>query len=442
MSDVVESIWDAKNNLGYNEPLEVNSPLFVDTASARGDFNINRLYRDLNIDNQGNVRSPPRKQYMLFTGHRGCGKSTELLRVADYLHAPERYYVIHLDCLRKLDTNNLKYSDILLALAAALLEQLETEAGITIEQVHLTKLEDWYKERIESHTKMKDLATEIKAGAKGETGLPWVGKLFAELTNKINIGSSYREELRLVVRESFTEFAKSFNHLIQVAEEKINARNLGQRILFTIDGTDRLDSDDAHEFFIENVHQLTLIQSLFIYAAPIHLLHEGNQLSSNFGKVFRVPMLKIRDRQDQPLEGGYQVMREMTYKRIPEQFFDSPETVDYLIEYSGGHPRDLVRLLSNAITYTDEEQITLDAAKDAVKELANDYRRIITSDSYERLVNIDLNPDTPDDFTDELSSKMLFNLLVLEYNNYFWKSHPVITTLPGYKKALEHAEAA
>ncbi|XOF32181.1 MAG: hypothetical protein ACL93V_08960 [Candidatus Electrothrix sp. YB6] len=132
------SIWEAKTRLAYNEPLKPGDPLFVETDSARGDFSLKRLYRELNVDNQGIAHSKPAappKQYTLFTGHRGCGKSTELLRSADYLHHPDRYYVIHLDCLEKLDINNLKYSDVLLALAAALLKQLEQEDGIIIDQV-------------------------------------------------------------------------------------------------------------------------------------------------------------------------------------------------------------------------------------------------------------------------------------------------------------------
>lgn len=434
------SIWDAKNKLAYNEPLQPNDPLFVDTAKARGDFSLKRLYRELNVDNYGKAHKPPLKQYILFTGHRGCGKSTELLRVARHLHSPERYYVIHLDCLEKLDINNLKYSDVLLALAGALLQQLEDEDGISMEQVHLSRLENWFRERIESHTSTKDLAMEIKAGAKMEAGLPWLVKLFAELTSKINVGSTYREELRLVVRDSFSEFAASFNQLIRAAEDKIRARNLGQRILFTVDGTDRLDNEDAHEFFIENVHQLTLIQSLFIYCAPIHLLHADNQLNANFGQPFRVPMLKIRDRYDQKIEENYQVMRELTWKRVPPYLFDAQATLDQLICFSGGHPRDLLRLLNVAINYADGELIDQPAADKAVKQVANEYRRFINSRDYARLVEIDCNPETPDDFTDEESSKMLYNLILLEYNDYFWKSHPVITTLPGYHKALQESE--
>lgn len=435
------SIWDAKNNLTYDLPLPPDDPLFEDITNARGVFSLGPLYRQLNVDKAGALHTPPRKQYILFTGHRGCGKSTELLRVAKYLNDSARYFVVHLDCLQTLDINNLKYSDVLLALAAALLQQLEDEHGIVVEQVHLTRLENWYRERVITHANLCALESELKSGIQAEAGLPWLVKLFAQLTNKISIGSTYRDELREVVRNNFTEFAESFNQLIRVAEDKISKQNLGQRILFTVDGADRLDSEDARKFFIEDVHQLTQIQSLFIYCAPINLLHATSQLTASFGQLFRIPMLKIRDRDDSPIDDNYEIVRQLVYRRVPLYLFDATGTLDYLIRYSGGHLRDLLRLLNVAINHADAEHIDQTAAERAVQEVANDYRRFINSGDYERLVAIDNAPDAPDDFTDAESSAMLYNLILLEYNNYFWKSHPVITTLPGYKKAAEAAKA-
>lgn len=439
MSDTEQrlSIWDAKNNLTYDQPLQPGDEKFVDLAPARGEFNLQRLYTQLNVDTEGNLHKPPLKQYILFTGHRGCGKSTELLRIADHLHDPKRYYVVHLDCLETLDINNLKYSDVLLALAAALLKKMESEHGILVEQVHLTRLEDWYKDRVITHANLRNMEAELKAGIKTKTGLPWLVELFAELTNKISIGSTYRDELREVVRNNFTEFADSFNQLIRAAEDKIRAQGLGERILFTVDGTDRLDSDDSQRFFIDDIHQLTQIKSMFIYCAPIDLLHANNQLSASFGQIVRVPMLKVRNQANEAIEENYKVVRDMIHCRVPEYLFDNQTTLDYLICYSGGHPRDLLRLLNVAINNREGELIDQLAAERAVKELANDYRRLINSEDYTRLVAVDAAPDSPDDFTDDISNKMLYNLILLEYNDYFWKSHPVITTLPGYKKAAQ-----
>ncbi len=434
------SIWDAKNNLTYDLPLLPDDLLFEDITKARGEFSLKPLYSQLNVDGEGRLHTPPPKQYILFTGHRGCGKSTELLRITEYLKDPARYFVVHLDCLQTLDINNLKYSDVLLALAAALLQQLNNKHGIVVEQAHLTRLENWYRERVITHAKLCTLESELKAGTQAKAGLPWLVNLFAQLTNKISIGSTYRDELREVVRNNFTEFAESFSQLIRVAEDKIRQQNQGQRILFIVDGTDRLNSDDAREFFINDVHQLTQIRSLFIYCAPIGLLHTASQLTASFGQPFRIPMLKIRDRDDQPIDANYEIVCRLVYRRVPSDLFDTTDTLKYLIRYSGGHLRDLLRLLNVAINNADAERIDQTAAERAVKEVANDYRRFINSSDYERLVAIDNAPDAPDDFTNEDSSKMLQNLILLEYNNYFWKSHPVITTLPGYKKAAEVAK--
>jgi hypothetical protein len=438
------SIWEAKKRLACNEPLhpddELSKSLFVDTSTARGDFSLKRLYRELHVDNQGRAHTNPAspcKQYILFTGHRGCGKSTELLRTAAYLHHPDRYYVIHLDCLEKLDSNNLQYPDVLLALVAALLETLKKEDRIVIEQIPLTRLENWFKERVEIHSTLRNFAAGVKAGAKPCSGVPWLGKLFGELTNTINIGSSYREELRLVVRNNFTEFAEAFNQLILAGEEKLRAAGKGQRILFTVDGTDRLTRQDATKLFSKDVHQLTRIKGLFIYCAPIHLLHQDNGLNANFSQILRLPMVKIQGRDGEDHKENIKVMRELALRRVPEQLFDELDTVDELVRKSGGHPRDLLRLLNIAINYADEECIDQRAAEKAIQQLANEYRRFINDADYTRLVQVDLHPDAPDDFTDTQSYDLLSKLTLLEYGDYFWKSHPLVTTLPGYEKALQ-----
>ncbi|MCI5124055.1 MAG: ATP-binding protein, partial [Candidatus Electrothrix sp. AR5] len=148
-------------------------------------------------------------------------------------------------------------------------------------------------------------------------------------------------------------------------------------------------------------------------------------------------MLKVQDRDGEDMPENIAVMRELALRRVPEQLFDEQETVDYLVRYSGGHPRDLLRLLNVAITSAEEERIDRTAAEKAVKQVANEYRRFISDSDYSRLVQIDLHPDAPDDFTDEQSNELLYNLALLEYSDYFWKSHPLITSLPGYEKALQ-----
>lgn len=433
--EIPMTIWEAKNNLNYREPVSPNNPKFVNIESARGDYQLqSKLYDELSFDEECNLHQPPKMKHILFTGHIGCGKSTELRRISQHLHKPNAYFVVHLDCLTRLDTNNLKYSDVLLGLACALLEQIEKEP-IDIDKVHLTNLENWFKEHVITHDKLQGVKSELTAGASIEPTIPFFAKLFASLTNKVHIGASYREEVREVVRNTSTELIDIFNKLTTVVEEQLTANNLGRRIVFTIDGTDRLDKEDSTRFFIDDINQLTQIQGIFIYCAPIHLLHEqASLLHARFDQIVRLPMLKVRNKNNHKLVENYPIIREMVYKRIAKHLFDNESTLDYLIEYSGGHMRDLLRLLNYACNRRENNIIAINSAKQAVSDIAKEYKRMLKHEHYQLLVEIDNNPDEPDEYTNELSNFMLYHLILLEYNDYFWKSHPVITTLSGYKK--------
>ncbi|MCI5120218.1 MAG: hypothetical protein D3908_03310, partial [Candidatus Electrothrix sp. AUS4] len=304
------TIWDAKNRLISPDPLRPGDPLFVETAQARESFSLRRLYRELNVDSQGIVHTPPRKQYILFTGHRGCGKSTELLQATVYLHHPDRYYVIHLDCLEQLDSNNLQYADLLLAFAARLLEQADP---VLIEQNFLFPLENWCKERIEASPLLEHYAGEIKqTDAQVQAGgHSWLGRVLGKLTSKIKTGSTYRDELRLAIRNNYSEFLEALNLLILGSEEKLREAGKGQRILFTVDGTDRLTREEADRFFGKDVPLLTRINGLFIYCVPLHLFHQDKMLHAGLSEPIRLPLLKIRDRDGEDVLENMAVMREM-----------------------------------------------------------------------------------------------------------------------------------
>ncbi len=66
----------------------------------------------------------PYEKHILFFGHIGIGKTTELRRYAVQLNASRRFYVVEVDVLAKLDRNNLQYTEVLMAMAETLLERL------------------------------------------------------------------------------------------------------------------------------------------------------------------------------------------------------------------------------------------------------------------------------------------------------------------------------
>lgn len=426
-----KNIWQVNSLLQFDEPLNgTEDPRWVDTYAARGETSLRRVAQTLGVNlAKRELQAAPEHGYYLFCGHRGSGKSTELRHIRNELHHPDAYCIVFADAAVELDVNNLRYQDILLHLASKLVEQLN-EHQVSIEPVHLRKLYDWFTERVEKRQTTRQFAQESKAGVESSLSIPLLAKVFGSISTAFRTNSTYKEELRLALRTYFSDFADAFNHLIQVAQEKVE-----QRILFVIDGTDRLRHEDAEAFFVFDVHQLQQVTGLFIYSAPVHLAYETSLVGQNFNKVFHLPMIRVENNDGSRNDEGLQTMREMLHRRAHSDLFDEG-VADKLIEHCGGHPRDLLRLLQYAFSHTEQERFDMPSANGAVQDLANDYRRILKPSDYQLLARVDRQQDESSDRMREL----LYNLALLEYNDFYWRSHPIIRTLPAYMEAHKSPE--
>ncbi len=423
-------IWEVNRTLHVNEPLDGDrDPRWVDTEPARGEYSLNQLCRTLGVDRSRREMTAPDDGYYLFCGHRGSGKSTELRRIAHELHDDDLYYVVFVDAAQELDVNNLRYPDVLLHLAGKLMAQLARD-DVPVEQVYLRKLQDWFEERVEKTEHTKAFALDARAGVNATIGLPFLAGIFARISTAFKTNTTYKTELRSTLQNHFTDFSDGFNQLITAAEAGIGRR----RILFMIDGTDRLSGDDAHSFFVADVHQLQYVHGVFVYCAPVHLAYESNDIRQNFTKIFRLPMIKVANDDGSRHGEGYAAMLEMLHRRAAPELFDSG-VADLLIEHSGGHPRDLLQLLLKAHSHAEHDRFDDASARQAVRELATDYRRILTEDDYQLLARIDAARQAPP--SSERVRGLLYNLALLEYNDFYWRSHPVIRTTPGYVTAQQ-----
>ena len=434
MEQVPDSLWEVNRTLQFDEPLDGdNDPRWVDTEAARGEYSHRPLYRTLGVSEGVLMGKPPDRGYYVFCGHRGCGKSTELRRIRNDLHHNDRYYVVFSDATKELDVNNLRYQDVLLHLAGRLASQL-VDDKINVDPAHLQSLQDWFVQRVETRTQTKEFAEQARMGAKVEAGIPFIGKIFGEISSALRTNSTYKEELRQTLRNYFSDFADAFSQFIEASVSAVLDAERGHQILFIVDGTDRLRNEDAHAFFLADVHQLQQVQSLFIYCAPIHLRYEAGATLQGFTKTFQLPMIKIENADESENSVGYDTLRAMLYRRAASSLFQDG-VADRLIEYSGGHPRDLLRLVQSAFSVAKGPQFDLPSTDRAVDQLASDYRRILDPDDYRLLAKIDQSPNNP--AHSDRARRLLYNLALLEYNDYYWRSHPVIRTIESYRTASE-----
>lgn len=432
-----KSLWSYQENVDFHTDVEVGSPFYVPLEDQRGEYSRRPILNAFGLDPQG-VWLPGvarrSRTFVLFGGHLGCGKSTELRQIGALM---EKSYTVCLVELSKiLDINNLRFSDLLIALAHEVVVTCNSQ-NLVVNDAFLSPVLNWFETRIIKEEYFKDLAAEVKTEAAGKLGIPYLVSLLALMTAKVRTGASYRKELRREVNNGFTQLVSHFNALIAHVNELLLARNLGP-MLFVIDGSDKLKREDSVDFFQADVNQLLQIETQLIICAPIAILLEEAGTAQRFTLRARLPMVKTQERDGSAIPAAIDVLVKLIEKRMPISYFDDPETVRYLACMCGGHPRDLLRLVRACFALTEASPITRATAQKAVKNVASEYQRPVQQPDWAELVAIDAS-NGDDTSRTEARMRMLYDLVLLEYNSYWWRSHPLVRTLSGYIKAQEKA---
>ena len=425
-------LLEVLQKIEYEEALSDQDPRYVDSQEARGsEKTFTRLARKFGWDPVSNVFFAPYEKHILFFGHIGIGKTTELRRYALQLNASRRFYVVEVDVLAKLDRNNLQYTEVLMAMAETLLERLHGD-GFVLGAEALEPLQRWFGNVVETQTTTKELSAELKTVAEGGGGIPGLIKLLATFTAAFKTGSSQKSEWRREIRNDFTSLALAFNTLIRLAEAQLARQGRAEQLLFLIDGTDKMRGEDTQQFFVQDAEQLLAIKTLVIYTAPLHLKYDG-RLGGKLDADIVLPMMKLYERDGGRFEAGWRTMRRLLLLRADRCLFASDAEVDRLVEFSGGHPRELLRLLKLCCELA-EDRIDASVVQTAIEKLAADYRYFLKPADYALLKTIDSNP--VDGGNDEQAQQLLHRLALLQYNDGTWRrSHPVVRTLEGYGAA-------
>lgn len=423
----------------YEEALPDGDPRYVETQAARGsEKTFVQLARKFGWDPATNAYFALNEKHVLFFGHIGSGKTTELRRYAGKLNDSKHFYVVEVDVLAKLDRNNLQYTEALMAMAETLLERLSAD-GHALGEDALKPIRDWFTTAIYTRATNSELSAELKTGVQVGGGIPGLAKLFAAFTAAFKTGSSQKSEWRQEIRNGFTSLATAFSNLIRSAESELARVGRAQRVLFLIDGTDKMRGEDTQQFFVQDAEQLLAIQTLVIYTAPLHLKYDG-RLGGKLDADMVLPMIKLQERDGSPFPPGLAALHELLLRRADRSLFASDAEVKRLVDFSGGHPRELLRLLKLCCEVADD---TIDAAvvQRAIEKLASDYRYFLKPADYALLKAIDTQPAHGGN--DERAQELLHRLALLQYNDGTWRrSHPVVRTLEGYALAEAPGPAA
>lgn len=328
---------------------------YIDFAAVRGGKIIEALQRTI-------ARiSPDVPTCQLFTGHLGCGKSTELLRLKAELEV-QQFHVVYFESTHVLEMADVDVTDILLAIAGQVSESLET-MKIRLKPTYFTKL---FGEIVDF------LQTPIDLGVEAELS---VG--IAKITAKTKESPQLRRRLRDYLEPRTANILQSINQeLLERATKELKTRGK-KGLVVIVDNLDRVairplpSGRSLPEYlFIERGEQLRKLNCHVVYTIPLALTfsNDSAELQHRLGggvALKMLPMIPVRLRSGEIFTQGLAMMQQMVLARafpdiLPSdrlglitEVFDSRETLDRLCLISGGHVRDLLGLLFDCLREQD-----------------------------------------------------------------------------------------
>jgi hypothetical protein len=430
--DILPQIYNAF----HPTPLPANSKLYVDCKAVRGGS-------DVLVELGRTIRFSDEPTCQLYTGHRGGGKSTELLRLKQDLENKGCTVVYFSAEDEDVNPEDVEYTDILMACTRHLLEG--------VKEADPRPVLSWLRERWQA---LQDvLLTDISVtDPKAEIGI----KEFAKITASIRSQPTQRAKLRELLNPYTEKLVDALNAFIADARQKLPQDK--QRLVVIADGLEKVTlvireggRTNHDEIFIDRAEQLKGLNCHVIYTVPISLVLSNR--ASDLMEIYNcdpqvLPMVMPQTLQNERYDPGIEILKSIIQSRVQSvmgdgelsldtQVFESMETVEQLCLMSGGHVRNLVRLVQTAIKYneTDDLPISASALTQAVRQLRKTYRDTVNEEQWELLAAVH---DSKKILNDDVHRSLLFTRCLLEYREEeSWHDvHPVLRDVPEFKEAL------
>ena len=414
---------------------------YIDFASVRGGKIIEALLRTITRI------SPNIPTCQLFTGHLGCGKSTELLRLKAELEA-QNFHVVYFESTHVLEMVDIDITDILLAIAGLVSKSMEA-MKLSVQPTYFTKL---FGEVVNF------LQTPIELGVEAELSVG-IGKITAKTKESPHL----RRRLRDYLEPRTENILQSINtELIDRANLELKARGK-KGLVVIVDNLDRVairplpSGRSLPEYlFIDRGDQLRKLNCHIVYTIPLALTfsNDSAQLQHRLGGGLApkiLPMIPVRQRTGEINIEGLELMRQMVLARAfpnsspPErlnlitQLFDNSDSLDRLCLISGGHVRDLLGLLFDCLR---EQDPPFDRnCVELVIRRQRDYRaNAIDMNESELIFQVIQEQRVKGDIEYDLLLRSLFVFEYRDHQGVWFAINPVLAETEKFKSWLKNSK--
>ncbi len=383
---------------------------YIDLTSVRGDRIIEAIERTITRI------SPAVPTCQLFTGHIGCGKSTELLSLKAKLEQ-QNFHVVYLECDKYLEVGEVDISDILLVIAG--------QVSASLEAVGINLLPQYFQNLFAEV--MRVMQSPVEISGKFSLGI-------AEITTKTKDSPKLRDRIRQRLEPRTSSIIEAINQeLLQPAIELLKQQQK-KGLVVIVDNLDRIENKSTVTersqpgyLFIDRGEQLRRLSCHVVYTIPLVLMFSNDYgtLNSRFGAGVRLlPMVPVKLRDGSECAEGMALLRQMVLARaFPEanplerlnlvtELFDYPATLDRLCHVSGGHVRNLLALLYGCLQQSDPP-FSAELLERLIQQSCNDRSKAISEDEWDLLRRVSRDKTVTGE---EEYQTLIRSMFVFEYN--------------------------
>lgn len=427
---------------------EIDKKYYIDFSEVRGGDIIGKLKQKMTFF------KPNEPTCTLFTGHIGCGKSTELLRLKQELEQAG-FLVVYFESSEDLEMTDVDIADVLLAISRHVSKILDK---IILEEPRK------FNELLQGALKVLNAeVTSFKLKPPELPGVPKIGDVgissenqklsiafgIGEITARTKSDPTLREKLNQYLGPQKVKLIQAINQeLLEPAIAKLKQQGK-KGLVVIVDNLDRIDNrvkpwgrPQQEYLFVDQGEFMAKLNCHVVYTMPLALKFSNDYgtLTQRFPEDPKVlPMVPVHWPDGRVHEQGMALMQQMVLARaFPElspkerlnnitSIFDSAATLERLCSMSGGHVRDLLRLLNTWIQEEMALPLSRNTLEQVIRSRRNDMILPISEEEWQLLHNVKQKKKVSDD---QGYQKLIRSRFVFEYRDggeSWFDVNPILT---------------
>ena len=335
----------------------------------------------------------------LFSGFRGSGKTTELLRLKKQLEQ-QGYIVLYANAVNYVNpSEEIDISDLLIVLAGAFSDALERWAGQIKESVNLAHESYWtrFKNYLTRTTvRLEEIGVNLEADSPAKEVVGGV-KAGIDLKLALKESPSFRRNLQQFLQNRIGELRASVIEFFQDGVKAIRqAWGDEKQVVFIFDSLEQLRGSLTNErevlrsverVFASHLNLLELPYVHAIYTVPPWL--EFVMPGVDINTLWTIKLWN-NDVPRSHYEPGWNALRSLVLKRVGEnacrkvfacETTESFTAADDLIAACGGDLRIMLRLLRETLLRARSLPISQEAIAGAITSVRGDFMSISVEDA-------------------------------------------------------------